>query len=583
MEGARASARGMRTLVELVASRAAARPDAVAYTYLDQGEEPTDALTYGELHRRARIIAAGLQRRLPGGSPVILIFPNQLDFLPAFFGCLLAGHPAVPVPPPRTAQAFGRFLHVAARAGVRVALCSPDLREELQRRLAGSEGAALDCVFTDQALAEPEGTPAFPAIAADDIAVLQFTSGSTGNSKGVCVTHANVLHNCALLESVCGSAPDLKLVAWLPNFHDWGLVGCLMFPLFVGRPAFVFDPAAFLYRPRRWLEAISRFRGTISCAPSFAYEMCLRAGPAETEPELDLGCWRMALVGAEPVRKDTLDRFATAFAGNGFRREAFFPCYGLAESTLIVSGGRPSALPIVRRADRAALERRRVRIVADDDAAEARDLVGCGRALLDQRIVIVDPDSAERCAAGEVGEVWVSGGSVARGYWADAAASEATFGARIAGEPEGAPIEPFLRTGDLGFLLDGELFICGRLKDVIIKAGVNYFAEDIEHSVERCHPGLRPNCCAAFGVEAGGAERLVIVQELDYGRKDDAQSIIGRIQMTVSKQHAVMADAIVLIRPGSLEKTGSGKVRRQTTRALFIVSGLPVLRAWQSW
>jgi len=572
-------ARAARSLVELLARRASVQHDAVAYTCLDQGEEPSDTLTYGELDRQARIVGACLRARLPPGSRVLLIFPNQLDFLPAFFGCLYAGLIAVPMPPPRTAQAVGRLLHVAARAGTRVALCSPDLREELERRLAAAEGADLDCIFTDgiDAEADPAWRPADPA--GNEIAVLQFTSGSTGNPKGVCVTHANVLHNSALLESVCGSAPDLKLVAWLPNFHDWGLVGCLMFPLFVGRPSFVFDPAAFLFRPRRWLEAISRVRGTISCAPNFAYETCIRAAEREPGPPLDLSCWRMALVGAEPVRRDTLERFAAAFAPSGFRADAFFPCYGLAESTLIVSGGRPSAPPVTLRVDRAALEERRVRVVSGRGGPEARDLVGCGRSLLDQRIVIADPETGERCDPDEVGEVWVSGGSVARGYWGDPDLSHATFGAQIAGEVG----QPYLRTGDLGFLLDGELFICGRLKDVIIKAGQNYFAEDIEHTVERSHPGLRPNCCAAFGVEAAGAERMVIVQELEYGRKGDARAIIGGIQMAVSKQHDVMADAIVLIRPGSLEKTGSGKVRRQTTRTLFLAAELPVLAAWQSW
>ncbi|MBS0558863.1 MAG: fatty acyl-AMP ligase [Proteobacteria bacterium] len=572
-------ARAARSLVELLALRAAAQPDEVAYTYLDQGEEPADALTYGALEQRARAIGAHLGATLPPGSRVLLIFPNQLDFLPAFFGCHFAGMIAVPMPPPRTAQAVGRLLHVAARAGTRVALCSPDLREELERRLAAAADADLDLIFADRipAAADPAWRPAAPA--GEDIAVLQFTSGSTGNPKGVCVTHANILHNCTLLESVCGSAPDLKLVSWLPNFHDWGLVGCLMFPLFVGRPSFVFDPAAFLFRPRRWLEAISRVRGTISCAPNFAYETCIRAATRDDGPPLDLGCWRMALVGAEPVRKDTVERFAAAFGPSGFKADAFFPCYGLAESTLIVSGGRPNAPPVCLRADRAALEDRRVRVLADATGPEARDLVGCGRSLLDHRIVIADPRTGERCDPDEVGEVWVSGGSVARGYWDDPELSQATFGARIPGELGG----PYLRTGDLGFLLDGELFICGRLKDVIIKAGQNYFAEDIEHSVERAHSALRPNCCAAFGVEAGGAERLVIVQELDYGRKADAQAVIGNIQMAVSKQHDVMADAIVLIRPGSLEKTGSGKVRRQTTRTLFLDAALPVLAAWQSW
>jgi acyl-CoA synthetase (AMP-forming)/AMP-acid ligase II len=568
----------VQDLVRLAEVRAAERGDDVACTYLADGERPSKRLSYAELDRRARCVATFLQARAAQGTRALLVFPNRLDFLTAFFGCLYAGLIAVPVPPPRTAQAFARLRHVVGAAGAELVLASDTLRTALERRASTAESLKEPhWIFCDEIADGLERDWRRPRIAPDDIAVLQFTSGSTGNPKGVSVSHANILHNCALLRAVCGSSPDMKLVAWLPNFHDWGLVGCLMFPLFVGRPSFTFDPADFLYRPRRWLEAIGRLGATITCAPNFAYEMCHRSIGESERAGLDLSTLQMAMIGAEPIRKHTIEAFSSAFAKCGFRKEVFFPCFGLAESTLIVSGGTRMTAPVYARIDRAALEHRRVVMV--DASAEGSDFVGCGRPVLDQRVMVVDAETRQPCTTTEIGEIWVAGPSVAKGYWDEPQLSEDVFGA----SPACAPDEGWLRTGDLGFISNGELFICGRLKDVIIKAGVNYLAEDIEQTVGSSHIWLRPNGCAVFSVEAEGAERLVIVQELDFGRRGDTSAVIGAIQSAVVKEHHVMADAIAVIRPGSLEKTGSGKVRRQLTKSLFLNGTLPITKLWKCW
>jgi acyl-CoA synthetase (AMP-forming)/AMP-acid ligase II len=569
----------IRNLLEIVRDRAERVPDRIALTVLNQGERGETELTYGGLELRARSAAGWLQERCRPGDRVLIASSDQGAFLTAFFGCVFAGVIAVPVAPPRSGQAFARLLAVARAAGARLALASGDLRGLLQQRMAAADGApGLDWHFVDEL---PDGAEAGwrpPALGRDPVALLQFTSGSTGNPKGVIVSHANVLHNCALLESVCGSSPDFTLVSWLPNFHDWGLIGCLIFPLAIGRPAVSFDPADFLYRPLRWLEAISRFRGTVSCAPNFAYEMCLAAAEEAVRAGLDLGAWEMAMVGAEPVRTATIDRFSAAYAPCGFRREAFFPTYGLAESTLIVSGGTRPAPPIVLHVARAELDQGHAVAAAPDDPG-VRALVGCGRPLLDQIVAIVDPQRGTHCAPDEVGEIWVSGPSVARGYWGDGELSEEVFSGRLAAEAD----RTYLRTGDLGFLHDGELFVCGRLKDLIIKAGVNHFAEDIEHTVGQSHPALRPNACAVFGIEAAGMERLVVVQEIQPGARSQAESIIGTIQAAVAREHAVLADAISILRPGGLEKTGSGKIRRHRARALFLAGELPLVSDWRCW
>ncbi len=407
------------------------------------------------------------------------------------------------------------------------------------------------------------------------MAVLQFTSGSTGTPKGVMVRHANILHNCQLLQEACGSGVDMRMVSWLPFFHDWGLFGCLLFPIYTGGSSHFLDPADFLRRPMRWIEAIAQTEATVSCSPNFGYELCAAAVEDEGLPQLDLHAWSMAMMGAEPVRPQTMERFARAFAPAGFSAEALYPSYGLAESTLIVTGGGRHAAPVSLSVDRAALERGQV--IASETGSK-RTLIGAGPALLDQRVAIVGPETGLALPDNQVGEVWVAGPSVALGYLDRPEETAEVFAAKLPGDPT-----PWLRTGDLGFLRDGELFVCGRLKDVIIKAGANYFAEDIEVSAEAAHPGLRPGCGAAFGVEVDGTERLVIVHEVNYGPKPDLDAVVGALQRAVKIDHDVFADAVIVVQAGTLEKTSSGKIRRRHTKAQFADGALDPLHAWKSW
>ena len=561
------------TVLDVLELRAARDGDRTAFTCLARGEVPDEALTFGELYHRAQSVAAYLQSRLSRGSSVVLVFPNEIAFIPAFMGCLMAGMVAVPLAAPRNARGMERLEVLAEVANAPLAIASSGLRTRLEKM--GQESQTLDWLYSDEL---PDGLASAwhrPAITPDTIAVLQFTSGSTGLPKGVMVSHGNILHNCRMLESECGTGPDLRMATWLPYFHDWGLVGCMIFPFYAGGASYFMDPADFLRRPLRWMEAAHHYRATVVCAPNFAYEQSAAAAEDEA-PHLDLSSIRLAMLGAEPIRQETLDRFARAFARAGFRREALYPSYGLAESTLIVTGTDRARGPAYLTLDRAALEAGHA---VHSDKGDARTFVSCGRPLLDQRVAIVDPETGLRRGPMEIGEVWIAGPSVTQGYWQRPDETVANFQGEIAGEPG----PRYLRTGDLGFMDGPDLYVCGRLKDLIIKAGANYFAEDIEHSVDGCHPGLRPGCGAAFGVDVDGTERLVVVHEVNYGPKPDLQAVTGAIQKAVSRDHDVLADAVAVLKPGTLEKTSSGKIRRRHTKVQFSANALEPLTLWKAW
>ncbi|MGH9362673.1 MAG: fatty acyl-AMP ligase, partial [Thermoanaerobaculia bacterium] len=346
------------------------------------------------------------------------------------------------------------------------------------------------------------------------------------------VTHGNLLHNEAMIAAAFGQSASSVIVGWLPLYHDMGLIGNVLQPLFVGATCILMSPTDFLQQPWRWLDAISRYRASTSGGPNFAYELCVQKIGAEQRAGLDLSSWEVAFNGAEPVRHDTMERFARAFSPCGFRREAFYPCYGLAEATLFVSGGGKGRAPLVMAVESPALERHQVAPAAPESPS-GRALVGCGRPWMGQEVAIVDPESHRRCAPGQVGEIWVAGPSVAAGYWRQPEATEQDFRARLADTGEG----PFLRTGDLGFVHAGELFVAGRLKDLIILRGRNLYPQDIERTAEGSHPALRPGCGAAFSVDVEGEERLVVVQELDRNREDEAEAAAGAVRRGVAEEH----------------------------------------------
>ncbi len=566
------------TLVDLLGYRAQNQSDQTAYTFLQDGEIEAGRLTYKELELKARAIAAKLQNLNTTVSSALLLYPPGLEFIAAFFGCLYAGVVAVPAYPPRPNQNISRLQAIVVSSQATVALTTISLLGNIERREpVNPELTALHWLATDNIASDLAEAWQEPFVKSDTLAFLQYTSGSTGTPKGVMVSHGNLLHNLALIHKCFADTPNSQGVSWLPPYHDMGLIGGVLQPLYVGAPMILISPVAFMQKPWRWLQAISRFKATTSGGPNFAYDLCIRKITPQQRASLDLSSWELAFTGAEPIRAQTLEQFAHTFASCGFRREAFYPCYGMAETTLIVSGGLKTAPPIVRQVDGAALEENRV-VAATSERQGTRTIVGCGRSWLDQKIVLVDPESLTLCPESIVGEIWVSGPSVAQGYWHQAEETKQTFHAYLADTGEG----PFLRTGDLGFLQDGELFITGRIKDVIIIRGQNYYPQDIELTVEKSHPALRPGCGAAFAVEVKGKERLVVVQEVErsYLRTLDLNQVVGNISQAVAAEHALQVYATVLVKTGSIPKTSSGKIQRHACRSAFLTGSLNVVEDW---
>jgi 8-amino-7-oxononanoate synthase/acyl carrier protein len=570
---------GPSNLVDLVQHRASHSANDRAFIYLVDGETEEIQLTYQELDRQARAIAARLQELGLVGQRALLLYPAGLDFVAAFFGCLYAGVVAVPAYPPRRNRLMTRIQAIADDAEAKIALTTFAVWERVQPVLDQTPDLTkIEWLCTDKLPAGIERQWQQPDVHGDTLAFLQYTSGSTGTPKGVVLTHANLMHNSASIAYAFEHTRSGSGVFWLPSYHDMGLIGGILQPLYIGQPNVLMSPMAFLQKPFRWLKAISRYRATIGGGPNFAYDLCVRKITPEQRAQLDLSSWNLAFNGAEPVRAETLDAFAKMFEPCGFRRTAFYPCYGMAEATLIVTGGFKAALPVVRTFDAEALENNQV-VDALADEEGARELVGSGGKLLDQRIVIAHPELLTRVPGDQVGEIWVSGPSVAQGYWNRAEETERTFQAYLKDTGEG----PFLRTGDLGFMQDGELFITGRLKDLIIIRGRNHYPQDIEATAEKSHPRVRPGNGAAFACEIDGAERLILVQEVERGQQDELDAVIEAIRRSVAGEYELNLDAVALMKAGSIPKTSSGKIQRHACRSEFLAGTLETVALWRSW
>ncbi|HVF55927.1 MAG TPA: amino acid adenylation domain-containing protein, partial [Pyrinomonadaceae bacterium] len=566
------------TLVDLLRLRASSQPEQLAYTFLLDGEKEEANISYGELDRQARAIAASLQPLVSPGDRVLLLYPPGLEYIAAFFGCLYAGAIAVPAYPPRRNRNLLRLQSLVADAQSAVALTTGPVLARMAPLFSENPYLSPLRWLTSDGLAEGvENNWEEPILTGTDLAFLQYTSGSTSLPKGVMLSHGNLLHNERVIQSAFGQTAASVIMGWLPLYHDMGLIGNVIQPLFVGARCVLMSPAAFLQRPLRWLQAISRYRATTSGGPNFAYDLCARKVTEDERATLDLSSWRVAFNGSEPIRHETIENFARTFETCGFRREAFYPCYGLAEATLIVSGRRSEGAPVVKSFEACALENN-LAVEAEAGVDGAKTLVGSGETLLEQEIVVVHPQTLARSVPGEVGEIWVSSPSIAHGYWNQPEQTERTFGARIAGTGE----VTYLRTGDLGFFSDGELFVTGRLKDLIIIRGLNHYPQDIELTVERSHEALRAGCVAAFSVELEGEERLVVVQEADHRRQAEAGAICEAVVEAVAEAHEVQVYAVVLIRPGTIAKTSSGKIQRHACRAAFLESSLDVIGQLQT-
>ncbi len=571
-----------QSLVELCRHHACVRASDLAYRWLRDGEVEDGSLTFSELDLKARTIAAQLQASGPSGGRALLLYGSGLDFISAFVGCLYGGVTPVPVSAPRRNQGLSKLRRIALDSQATVVLTTETLLEDAHIRCReDSVLGTLRCFSTDSlpsALAERWQEP---DVSGETLALLQYTSGSTGSPKGVAATHGNLLENQSMISEAFGHSDETVFVGWLPLHHDMGLIGNVLQPLYLGIPCTLMAPEAFAQKPVRWLRAISRYGGTTSGAPNFAYELCVKRVPEERREGLDLSSWRVAYNGAEPIRPETMERFVQAFRHYGFREEAFYPCYGLAEATLFVTGGLSDAPPVTSTFDGMALNRRRV-AEAGDDPSGCRRLVGCGRPWKGLKVIAVNPATSVACEPDEIGEIWISGKSVAQGYENQPELSEATFHAHLADTGEG----PFLRTGDLGFVRDGQLFVTGRLKDLIIIRGRNHYPQDIEWTVGLSHPFLRPGCGAAVALEANGEDnRLVVIQEID--RKgaaalanegpQAADALSLAVRAAVVRQHGLRVHDLVLIHPGTLPKTSSGKVRRRASCEQYLNGTLPMV------
>jgi acyl-CoA synthetase (AMP-forming)/AMP-acid ligase II len=570
------SSSGLVSLVDLLDQRAAENPDGKAFGFVPERGNAHLHLTYGELHRRAHALAARLARHAVKGDRALLLFPPGLDFIVAFFGCLTAGMIAVPLMVPRRTAARDSSAAVIADCAPTVAMTSHELLEVRGDVADRFRDSGFDWMTVDAMAEAPAVVAAVtPVVGRDDIAYLQYTSGSTSVPKGVVVTHGNLLANFEMIRLGMSNTRHSCSVGWVPVYHDMGLMMGVMQPLYLGAMSVLMAPAAFMQRPLNWLRTIHQYRAELTSAPNFAFDLCVSRFRADQMEGIDLSCWKVALNAAEPVHANTIARFTETFARYGFDPGTMYPGYGLAEATLLVSGGVRGEAPSSRAVSRASMLRGDVTEPKGTD--DVQTLVACGRSMVGQQIAIVDADARSRVAACQLGEVWASGPHIAHGYWGNPAATVETFHARIVGSAE----QNWLRTGDLGFLdEDGRLFITGRIKDLIIIRGANHYPQDIERTVQESHPALRRDCGAAFAIlDQEGNEKLAVVQEIErtHRRDLDIDEVAGRIREAVTRQHEIAIETIALIPPATLPKTTSGKIQRSAARRLLLEGALEVL------
>ena len=573
-----ARAARVQTLVDLLEYRARIQPSHTVFRFINGEGREEAALTFATLQRQARAIASRLVEHVVPGDRVVLLVPPGLEYVAAFFGCLYAGAIAVPAYPPNPRRADPRVAGIVADCGARVALVSDAFMARLDGWLALTpELKAITWLDAGRLASVDAAAWRAPNVTLRSVAMLQYTSGSTGDPRGVILTHANLLHNSAVIHRVSEHRPGDNGVFWLPPFHDMGLIGGILQPIYAGLSATVMTPATFLQRPLRWLEAMSSYRATTSGAPNFAYDLCVERISDAERATLDLSAWRTSFNGAEPIRGDTIARFATAFATCGLRRDVILPCYGLAEGTLLVSGGPAQRAPRTLVADRRSLESGELR-AANGHGAGAVELVASGQPVPEQTVAIVDPDTGERSADDQIGEIWVAGDSVALGYWNRPEATAASFRARLPGHDR-----PFLRTGDLGVMLGGQLVVTGRLKDLVILDGRNYYPHDVEVAAERSHPSLRAGYTAAFSVSNTGRERLVLVAEVVRQHKAEGDgALFQAVRSELAATIGVVPEEIVLIRQNTIPRTSSGKIQRRACRVAFLDGSLETVGRWRA-
>jgi acyl-CoA synthetase (AMP-forming)/AMP-acid ligase II len=561
---------GAKTIVDVLRRRAELTPTRRAFQFLESGEREGAAYTFAELDRKAKAIGYRLASIGAKGKRVLLPHPPGLDFVAGFFGCLYAGAVAVPGCSSLLStrqRARLKFLLEDGEAEIML-VASTTALAAFRSSLVDEDGVSRLTLLAVDEVSDDEGANWSPVdCKPDDVAYIQYTSGSTSDPRGVMISHSNIMTNQQMIQSAFGNKEDRVVVSWLPQFHDMGLVGVLQQGIYAGMGIVLLAPLDFIRRPARWLRAISKYHASASGAPNFAYDLCVERVKDEELAEVDLSCWKLAFNGSEPVRAETMESFAEKFGKAGFRSESFYPCYGLAEATLFVSCRVAGEPLLVRQVD--AMNGRRDKLGKDLVSVphSGRQVVGCGKLWGAERVAIVDPKTFRRCPTGSEGEIWVAGPHVAKGYWKRRAETREIFGARLSDTGEG----PFLRTGDFGYLVDGELYITGRLKELIILNGKNHYPQDIEATVAKSHPLLRRNCGAAFSVDVTGREELVIFQEVQSRTPlESVGEIQGAIRQALAEDRAIRPYSVVLFKPNSIPKTSSGKIKRSACRTEFI-------------
>ncbi|MCA9157539.1 MAG: aminotransferase class I/II-fold pyridoxal phosphate-dependent enzyme [Planctomycetales bacterium] len=566
-------------LVAVLQHWAAERGDQPAFYFTD-GERGEDDLcmTFAELDLAARNVAGYLQKLGGKGQRVLLLYPPVLDFVVGFFGCLYAGATAVPAFPPRKNRKGQRIHGIARDCQASLALTNEYVRQQIEGDANWVEWESVSIIATDSLAQDYSALWKNPGLSPDDLAVLQYTSGSTGQPKGVMLSHGNLVRNTELIMVAFETSKESIGVSWLPTYHDMGLVGGVLESVFIGRPVVLMSPMAFLQKPIRWFRTIARYQATTSGGPNFAYQLCVDKILDEELEGIDLSSWQTAFNGAEPVRAATLQQFSERFTKAGFNHSAFLPCYGMAETTLIVTGGPQGDPPVIRTFDSQALDLQQV-VACETSDSNARAMVASGQVLPGEQLLIVDPETLATLDEDQIGEIWIRSSSVGQGYWEREETTQETFGAHTA-----AGQGPFLRTGDLGFLHEGQLFVAGRLKDMIIVRGVNRYPQDIEQTVEQSHEIMQSGLIAAFADTAEDRERLIVAAEVPTRREEtNWDEVIVAVRRAVAQQHELPPEAVVLVRFGTLPRTSSGKIQRHACRDEFARGSLKIVAQWKAW
>lgn len=564
--------------VSIIEHWAQHRPDDPAFLFTDI-ESVEQRLTYSQLWERVRSLAGYMQGRcrIRSGDRVLLLYPPGLDFVIGFFACHAAGAVAVPAFPPRRNRKASRIRSIVVDADAKWALTTRSVVDQLTGDKWHDDLIGVQLLGTDDPACGDLKKWRRPKLDNTSLGILQYTSGSTGSPKGVMLTHHNLVANSELIRHAFDPDPSAIGMSWLPTYHDMGLVGGVLMPLYIGRACVLMSPMTFLQRPARWLQGISKYKISISGGPNFAFQLCVDKVKDSEMRGVDLSTLKIAFNGAEPIRANTLDAFTARFEQFGFNRSAFLPCYGMAETTLIVTGGPSATRPVMTHFDGAGLDKKRVRQV-DADHESARRLVGCGATLPDEKVIIVDPDTCEPVPSDSIGEIWVQSPSVGSGYYQRKDVTEQMFGATTS-DGEG----PYLRTGDLGFLFEGQLYVSGRLKDMIVVRGVNRYPQDIEETVERSSNVVQAGAVGAIAMEYDGREQLVIVAETVRARDQDWDSHLQAIRRAVTSEHELPPDAVFLVRNSSVPKTSSGKIQRHACLHAMRDGELKVVAQWVRW